>query len=255
MKRKITLLTAVLLIIFSISFSQSVDWTSGTEGTMNGITVTFSNIINPVIATWDFSGSDFSAAPLSASTECIDYSFNSDWTAAFSEDVSQLRLYMLLWRGLGATINPVTYTFDKPFTILSGLAGVTVNGNTLSIPNDIWGSGIIEFDGKISGITVESNATTDSRQLMTFSYSKAVSVKDTELSNSFVYPNPTSGLFTIDAPENCQLTISDIRGGIIFSKLVLNASEIIDISNHAAGIYFIKMQSETNVFIKKIIKR
>lgn len=254
MKRKSTLLTIGLLCIVSISFSQSVDWTSGTEGTMNGISVTFSNIINPTIAHYDFSGSDFSAAPLSSSTECIDYSFNSDWTITFSDEAASVKLYMLYWRGLGATVNPVIYTFDKPFTVLSGLSGVTVDGNILSIPNDIWGNGIIEFEGKISDITIDSNATNDSRQLMTFSYLEAVSVKDHESTNIHLYPNPSAGIFTLDGYVNYQITVSDISGKVIFQKEILNNSEIIDISSQAAGFYIIKVFSETDVLTAKIFK-
>ena len=254
MKRKSTSLTIVLLCVVSMSFSQSVDWTNETEGTMNGITVTFSNIINPTIANWDFSGSDFSAAPLSSSTECIDYSFNSDWTITFNDEAQSVKLYMLYWRGLGATVNPVTYIFDKPFTVLSGLSGVTVDGNILSIPNDIWANGIIEFDGKISDITIETNGSLDSRQLMTFSYSEAVSVKNLESTTINVYPNPSRGIFTLNGFVNYQITVSDIRGKVIFQKEILNASEIIDISSQAAGIYVLKLHSETDVLSAKIIK-
>lgn len=146
-----------------------VDWTTPTTGDLNGTTVTLSDFNNPGIDSSDLSGSDYSAAPLSSSQELIAYSVNSDWTATFSNPVSDLLLYPRFWRGVAAGgPDPVTYEFDQPFTILSGLTGATVVGNTLSAPQNAFHNGVIQFSGPVSSLTVNTSATGGSFQGLTF---------------------------------------------------------------------------------------
>ncbi|MGK7879038.1 MAG: PEP-CTERM sorting domain-containing protein [Crocosphaera sp.] len=145
-----------------------VDWTTPTTGDLNGTTVTLSNFSFPSISTSDLSGSDYSAAPLSSSQEIIVYDANSDWTATFSNPVSDLLLYPRFWRPTGGDISPVTYEFDQSFTILSGLTGATVVGNTLSLPTSGFSDGVIQFSGPISSLTVNTSSTSFSGQSLTF---------------------------------------------------------------------------------------
>ena len=84
-------------------------------------------------------------------------------------------------------------------------------------------------------------------------------------SNITISPNPTSGIFTIKNQEasvversrntrpSC-VSITDIAGKIIKNQLTSNNSKI-DISNFPNGIYFVKIQMEDNIIIKKIIKK
>jgi len=72
-----------------------------------------------------------------------------------------------------------------------------------------------------------------------------------------VYPNPTTGQLTID---NGQLTIKGVEIYDAFEKKQLSivncplSIEIIDISNLPAGIYFVKITTETGIITKKVIK-
>ena len=73
-----------------------------------------------------------------------------------------------------------------------------------------------------------------------------------------IYPNPTSGELRI---ENGELRISsvevyDVYGRKLQSKIVnLQSKIVIEISNLNSGIYFIKITSETNEIVKKIVKQ
>jgi hypothetical protein len=64
----------------------------------------------------------------------------------------------------------VTYDFDAPFTILSGLTEATVEqGNTrLSLPATGFHDGILRFAGPLASLHVENNSGTSSQQAMTF---------------------------------------------------------------------------------------
>jgi len=111
-------LTCCSALVFASSIS--VHWTTVISGDLNGTAVTFDGS-DAHISNSDLSGSDFSAAPLSASTEIISYDVRSDWTATFSSSVSNCLLYAVSWRGTSGGASPVNYMFDQPFTILSGL--------------------------------------------------------------------------------------------------------------------------------------
>ena len=76
--------------------------------------------------------------------------------------------------------------------------------------------------------------------------------------NVSIYPNPSSGLISIEYLTNyikpISILINDISGKLIY-KLEMkgfNDSKI-DSSIQSSGIYFITIESETSVFIEKII--
>jgi VCBS repeat-containing protein len=162
-------LLLVIALVPAYAAPTATDWTTPTTGTMNGVTVTLSQTLgSPHISTDDLSGASFAAAPLSASTETIIYSTGSDWTATFSQPVSNLALYAVLWRGGNAQVSPVTYTFSEPFTILSGLDAATVSENTITLPDSGFHDGIILFTGPISSLSVDTNSATFSAQALTF---------------------------------------------------------------------------------------
>ena len=76
-----------------------------------------------------------------------------------------------------------------------------------------------------------------------------------------IYPNPSTGIFNLSAfskPESVEIT--DITGKTIYNMTrrhaplhIGNATLQIDISNQSAGIYFIKIQTENQIFTKKLI--
>jgi len=71
-----------------------------------------------------------------------------------------------------------------------------------------------------------------------------------------IYPNPTNGIVNFEFAEtNIQkLTISDITGKQIIEKTKLQQNEQIDLSNFESGIYLISIQTDKEIFTKKIIK-
>jgi hypothetical protein len=66
-----------------------------------------------------------------------------------------------------------------------------------------------------------------------------------------IYPNPTSGLITIKAKADLQLSVYNIIGELILSTELKTETIELDLSNQANGIYFIRIGSLT----KKIIKQ
>jgi hypothetical protein len=124
------LVLAALWAPLRASGTTAVDWTSGTGGTADGVVVTTSGLFDPVVATSDLSGSPFEGARLSASAEVLGYGSGSDWTVTLSEPVDALLVYANGWRGTDAGVDPATYHFDAPFTVLSGLLNADFTGSS-----------------------------------------------------------------------------------------------------------------------------
>lgn len=141
-----------------------------TEGTLANSTVVMSNVSFPSFFIDDLTGPDYAAAPLSPNTVTFDYDALSDWTATFDPPVENLLLYLVNWRGVAGGPDPVTYQFDQPFTVLSGLGGTSVsNGNTLlSVPGSVFADGIVQFAGPVSSLSVQTNSSSGSAQSLTF---------------------------------------------------------------------------------------
>lgn len=75
-----------------------------------------------------------------------------------------------------------------------------------------------------------------------------------------IYPNPTNGKFVVTfndkKDKSSQIFIYNIEGQIVTSIINLDNNENnveFDLSKNAAGTYFIKVISETDVIVKKII--
>lgn len=87
-------------------------------------------------------------------------------------------------------------------------------------------------------------------------YIQIVSVKENfkEL-QSFVYPNPTSGLFTIElsSKEKQNLQLFDITGNVVLSQTIENGKATIDADNLAAGIYNISIKGDSGIANKKLV--
>lgn len=81
------------------------------------------------------------------------------------------------------------------------------------------------------------------------------SVEEHDAEKQFVsiYPNPTNNIVTIEAENLKRITISNMLGQIIYSdKAEGNAFEY-DFSNHNAGIYLIRIETESGVAVKKVL--
>ena len=80
-----------------------------------------------------------------------------------------------------------------------------------------------------------------------------------ELNNVYVYPNPSKGIFNISL-GNIQPTgidVYDLTGKIVWSKKEISVSNFetaIDLSNVSQGIYFVKIMSNEQATVKRIIK-
>ncbi len=73
-----------------------------------------------------------------------------------------------------------------------------------------------------------------------------------------VFPNPVDENMTIQLSqlcENCSIEITNTLGQILFSEIIKDKVESINLADLTAGIYFVKLKNESGNFaIRKIIK-
>ena len=135
----------------------------------------------------------------------------------------------------------------------------------------VWIEGI----GSTSGLLVPGICITDNEfELLCFTENDTLKYQTTnpnfiglcyvsnvginEIENNFsfsVFPNPSSGMFTITSSEKISgIEITDVLGRVIQNVNIKMQSANIDLTGEAKGIYFVRvMDGEGNYSVRKII--
>ncbi len=112
-------------------------------------------------------------------------------------------------------------------------------------------------DGKLDFII--SGETNTSGQILTKLYKQPSGTGITEhgqtIYNISIYPNPSSGKFSVGGKENISsIEITNILGEKVFATIVKQQiSNEIDISDSPKGIYFVKMFDGEKIYTEKIV--
>lgn len=83
-----------------------------------------------------------------------------------------------------------------------------------------------------------------------------VGVESIPIDNLIVFPNPSSGIFTIDIKNTSSETnicVCDVLGNCILNKLSVKGEEQIDLRDQTKGIYFLELVSDGERVVKKIV--
>ena len=75
-----------------------------------------------------------------------------------------------------------------------------------------------------------------------------------EMTDILVYPNPATDVLYIDGTQNSEIEILNIEGQILRLLIINNNHTILDISDLAEGLYFVKVKNETGTLVKKFVK-
>ena len=70
-----------------------------------------------------------------------------------------------------------------------------------------------------------------------------------------IYPNPNSGIFTIKLQDTNQALINvyTTSGKLVYTKPMNTDTMNIDMTGYAKGVYFVRVQSGENTYVKKLI--
>jgi hypothetical protein len=69
-----------------------------------------------------------------------------------------------------------------------------------------------------------------------------------------VYPNPSTGVFSLQIPNEMSIILTDALGKIIISEKANSGNYNLNISEQARGIYFLKAIDEGQTKTIKLIK-
>jgi hypothetical protein len=72
--------------------------------------------------------------------------------------------------------------------------------------------------------------------------------------NVSVYPNPTTGLITLDLNATTQVTITNALGQVVYSETVVAGKQTIDLKNQHNGLYFMNLNQDGKQQTIKVIK-
>jgi hypothetical protein len=72
--------------------------------------------------------------------------------------------------------------------------------------------------------------------------------------NVNAYPNPTSGLVTLELNAATQVTITNALGQVVFTETVLEGKQTLDLKNQTNGLYFMNFNQNGKQQTIKVIK-
>ncbi|MEX1000956.1 MAG: T9SS type A sorting domain-containing protein [Crocinitomicaceae bacterium] len=136
----------------------------------------------------------------------------------------------------------------------NGAIDLTVSGGTPAYSYS-WSNG--ETTEDISNLpagtyTVTVTDANECTVQMTFEVTSSVGLFDFSAEAFTVYPNPTSGLFTVKATGQFELTILDIRGRKIYHSIE-NENVEIDLSAFEKGLYVLSVNKNGKAYQQKLI--
>lgn len=182
-------------------------------------------------------------------------------TVTDANGCSKVGTYNVLPFSCGAFSVSVTGTNATSFTSQDGTANATVSGGTGPYTY-LWNTG--ETTASISGLRLGAYivyVTDGSGNCSAWGYFPASSdiagienvISKSDILN--VFPNPSTGLFTINlnSKEKTTIQVYDIVGKLVFSKETSITLNTIDLSSLGAGVYSLKTNSKNNISTIQIV--
>lgn len=166
------------------------------------------------------------------------------------------------------TINPANANFTE------NVNGGEVNFVTTSLTNDtvFWDFGDGTTSTTVNPTHLYTTSSTYTVTLTTTKCGKTTTVSKTlvitiDLSTDFVnnakgftlFPNPTSAIITIQfmtAKNILKLEIYDTRGLLLLTQNAINTDRVaVDVNALQSGIYWVKLQADGVVAVKRLVKK
>ncbi len=78
------------------------------------------------------------------------------------------------------------------------------------------------------------------------------SISENGVNGMMIYPNPTQGDLNISVEAMKRITITNALGQMVYDKEVDSDNEIINMARYEAGVYMVRIVTETGVAVKRI---
>ncbi|HEV8081007.1 MAG TPA: T9SS type A sorting domain-containing protein [Chitinophagaceae bacterium] len=164
------------------------------------------------------------------------------------------------------TLNPLptlTVSSTAPILCVGQLAVLTASGaNTYTWVNLATGPSINVIPSTNTTYTIIGKDANNCVNSTTFTQSVTIctGMENLTLNQSSsikIYPNPSKGIFNISCDcicDNSTLEVYNTLGQIIFKQKINSKNAEVDISQYAAGLYYLKVKTENGEEVIKIIK-
>lgn len=119
--------------------------------------------------------------------------------------------------------------------------------------NGAW----LPYNGTTCNVTIGSLIDTP-EDLLRFAETAATEPTDFNFELD-VYPNPSSGIFNLNVPqnitvENAFIDVMDINGKSVYNSKISSGLNTLDLTELANGMYFIRMNDGINDYFRKLVK-
>ncbi|MGJ8683374.1 MAG: T9SS type A sorting domain-containing protein [Nonlabens sp.] len=126
--------------------------------------------------------------------------------------------------------------------------------------NDSYGDGICCLEGNgsyelrtDSNVLIFSGGQFTNTEVTEFGINSTASVDDAAISVE-IYPNPSKGLYNVTLQEKASYSIYDLSGKLVQEGNLNAASNLVNLSQVANGLYLINIETATGAITQKLIK-
>ncbi len=239
------------------SVSENCDWLTATKTNSNTLTVSYdeNTSVDERSADIIISGSNVDSKTINFLQEGKWQNRNPIANAGTDQAVNEGDLVALDGTGSNDPDNDViTYHWSTPTGIM--LSSENDAKPTFTSP-EVKNDSILTFyltvnDGILSSLS-------DTIKITVLNVIK-VSTSQTPTPVFKVYPNPTTGLITLEFNQNLEtkteISVSNLMGAVVFRKEVNSVANYqIELSNQVSGIYLLKIIIDNQQYLKKLIIR
>ncbi len=153
-----------------------------------------------------------------------------------------------------------TVTFNVTDEDENAVEGANVNINGQDLTTDADGMATIDLADGDYDYTVSKTGYLDATGTVTVAGAPVTEEVTltldaiNEISNKElnIYPNPSTGLFNVEAEGNYEATVVNLTGQVVYQN-TLSGNTVIDLSSQPAGIYFIRIKNNNNISNKRIV--
>jgi hypothetical protein len=138
--------------------------------------------------------------------------------------------------------------------ILGGVQAINVNDPTQPVlegyyyPSGVFGLGVTAHDHDIYLADGICGYQIYSHDVIFTGMDKLAG----NLNNVIAFPNPTTGIVTLDTENATEVSVFDTGGRLMFKNALDLQASSVDISGLPNGIYFLKIKTETGIRLQKV---
>lgn len=161
-------------------------------------------------------------------------------------------------------INFTIYVDGYPFNSASNVKNPASTPNPFSLGQRLrfaFGESLASdssfYKGALDDIKLYNQELTAAEVLA--EYSATTSVEENQLSDKSVlsiYPNPASSSVTVETSlKNATVSVVDVTGKVAAIVFVSDSKQLVDISTLKAGMYFVQVKNDKQIYSQKLIVR